>query len=73
VRLAFGAVASRPWRARAAEHALAGAPADAKTFAAAADAELAAAKPLADNGYKVPLMRNLVVAVLTELAEEAAR
>jgi xanthine dehydrogenase YagS FAD-binding subunit len=73
VRLAFGAVASRPWRARTAEQALAGAPADADTFAAAADAELAAAKPLPDNGYKVTLMRNLVVAVLTELAEEAAR
>jgi xanthine dehydrogenase YagS FAD-binding subunit len=73
VRLAFGAVASRPWRARTAEQALAGAPADADTFAAAADAELAAATPLPDNGYKVTLMRNLVVAVLTELAEEAAR
>jgi len=73
VRLAFGAVASRPWRARAAERVLTGAPADAETFAAAADAELAAAKPLPHNGYKVTLMRNLVVAVLTELAEEAAR
>jgi xanthine dehydrogenase YagS FAD-binding subunit len=73
VRLAFGAVASRPWRARAAERALTGAPADAETFAAAADAELAAARPLRDNTYKVTLMRNLVVAVLTELAEEAAR
>ncbi|MGW1258836.1 FAD binding domain-containing protein [Streptomyces sp. NPDC002513] len=73
VRLAFGAVASRPWRARAAERVLTGAPADPETFAAAADAELAAAKPLPRNGYKVTLMRNLVVAVLTELAEEAAR
>ncbi|MGV9561342.1 FAD binding domain-containing protein [Streptomyces sp. NPDC003480] len=73
VRLAFGAVASRPWRARAAERVLTGAPADTETFAAAADAELAAAKPLPHNGYKVTLMRNLVVAVLTELAEEAAR
>lgn len=73
VRLAFGAVASRPWRASAAERALTGAPADAETFAAAADAELAAAKPLPHNAYKVTLMRNLVVAVLTELAEEAAR
>ncbi|CAM5734586.1 Xanthine dehydrogenase family protein subunit M OS=Streptomyces alboniger OX=132473 GN=CP975_02200 PE=4 SV=1 [Streptomyces alboniger] len=73
VRLAFGAVASRPWRARTAERVLTGAPADAETFAAAADAELAAAKPLPHNGYKVTLMRNLVVAVLTELAEEAAR
>ncbi|WP_345964194.1 xanthine dehydrogenase family protein subunit M [Streptomyces sp. BRB040] len=72
-RLAFGAVASRPWRARAAEAVLTGAPADGDTFAAAADAELAAATPLPDNGYKVTLMRNLVVAVLTELAGEAAR
>ncbi|CAL9365217.1 FAD binding domain-containing protein [Streptomyces sp. MPA0124] len=72
-RLAFGAVASRPWRARAAEAVLTGAPADGETFAAAADAELAAARPLPDNGYKVTLMRNLVVAVLTELAGEAAR
>ncbi|MCX4723239.1 xanthine dehydrogenase family protein subunit M [Streptomyces sp. NBC_01306] len=73
VRLAFGAVASRPWRARAAEAVLTGAPAGSETFAAAADAELAAAEPLPHNGYKVALMRNLVVAVLTELAEEAAR
>ncbi|MGK3940118.1 xanthine dehydrogenase family protein subunit M [Streptomyces caeruleatus] len=73
VRLAFGAVASRPWRATAAEHVLTGAPADAETFAAAADAELAAAKPLPHNAYKVTLMHNLVVAVLSELTEEAAR
>ncbi|MFJ7494376.1 FAD binding domain-containing protein [Streptomyces sp. NPDC097727] len=73
VRLAFGAVASRPWRARAAEQVLIGSPASAETFAAAADAELAAAEALPENGYKVTLMRNLVVAVLTELAEEAAR
>ncbi|MEU6017688.1 xanthine dehydrogenase family protein subunit M [Streptomyces sp. NPDC047515] len=73
VRLAFGAVASRPWRARAAERALLGGPVGAEAFAAAADAELAAAEALPENGYKVTLMRNLVVAVLTELAEEAAR
>ena len=72
-RLAFGAVASRPWRALAAERVLIGAPADAETYAAAADAELAAARPLPQNGYKVTLMRNLVVAELTRLAEEAAR
>ncbi|MFD9903067.1 FAD binding domain-containing protein [Streptomyces sp. NPDC059063] len=73
VRLALGAVASRPWRARAAERALTGAPATGEAFAAAADAELAAARPLPRNGYKVALTRNLIVAVLTELAEEAAR
>jgi len=73
VRLAFGAVASRPWRAREAERLLTGGPASAEAFAAAADAELAAAEPLADNAYKVTLLRNLIVAVLTELAEETAR
>ncbi|MCX4830815.1 xanthine dehydrogenase family protein subunit M [Streptomyces sp. NBC_00006] len=72
-RIALGAVASRPWRARAAEAALIGQPAEGATFAAAADAELAAAKPLPDNRYKVPLMRNLIVALLTELASEATR
>jgi xanthine dehydrogenase YagS FAD-binding subunit len=72
-RLAFGAVASRPWRARAAERVLTGGPASAEAFAAAADAELAGAEPLAENGYKVTLIRNLVVAVLTELTEEATR
>ncbi|MBR8638302.1 xanthine dehydrogenase family protein subunit M [Streptomyces tuirus] len=73
VRLAFGAVASRPWRAGTAESVLTGAPADAETFAAAAEVELAAARPLPHNGYKVTLMRNLAVAVLSELAEEATR
>lgn len=72
-RLAFGAVASRPWRARAAERVLTGAPAGVDHFTAAADAELAAARPLPGNAYKVTLMRNLVVAVLSELAEESAR
>ncbi|WP_372343517.1 xanthine dehydrogenase family protein subunit M [Streptomyces sp. KL116D] len=68
-RLAFGAVASRPWRAGAAERALIGGPADADAYAAAADAELAAAEPLSQNTYKVPLIRNLVVALLTELEQ----
>ncbi|MGW8726175.1 FAD binding domain-containing protein [Streptomyces sp. NPDC055808] len=69
-RLALGAVASRPWRARAAERALIGGPASAEAFEAAATAELAAAEPLPHNRYKVALIRNLVVAVLTELAEQ---
>lgn len=71
VRLAFGAVASRPWRARRAEQVLFGAPATAEVFGAAADAELLDAKPLQHNEYKVALMRNLTVAVLLELAESS--
>jgi xanthine dehydrogenase YagS FAD-binding subunit len=71
VRLAFGAVASRPWRASRAEEVLLGAPATAEVFGAAADAELQDAKPLPHNEYKVALMRNLAVAVLAELAESS--
>ncbi|MFB6829917.1 FAD binding domain-containing protein [Streptomyces hydrogenans] len=66
--LAFGGLAHRPWRARAAEEVLRGAPADEETFARAVDAELAAARPLRDNGFKVPLARGLAVRVLTDLA-----
>jgi len=72
-RIALGGVASRPWRAQVAEEVLQGAPAAADRFRAAADAELSAAEPLRDNRYKVTLARNLIVAVLTELAEGARR
>ncbi|QES09851.1 xanthine dehydrogenase family protein subunit M [Streptomyces venezuelae] len=66
--LAFGGVAHAPWRARAAEEVLSGAPATEDTFGRAADAELAAAEPLRDNAFKVPLARGLAVRVLTDLA-----
>ncbi|MFG2226829.1 FAD binding domain-containing protein [Streptomyces sp. NPDC048644] len=66
--LAYGGLAHRPWRATAAEEVLRGAPATADTFRRAADAELAAARPLRDNGFKVTLARRLTVSVLGELA-----
>jgi xanthine dehydrogenase YagS FAD-binding subunit len=69
VRLALGGVAHRPWRASAAEEALRGGPPTEDAFAAAADAELAAATPLRGNGFKVPLARNLVVRTLLDLVE----
>jgi xanthine dehydrogenase YagS FAD-binding subunit len=68
VRLALGGVAHKPWRALAAEAALRGRPATEASFAAAADTELAAATPLRDNGFKVPLARNLVVRTLLDLS-----
>jgi xanthine dehydrogenase YagS FAD-binding subunit len=68
VRIALGGVAHKPWRAERAEAALRGAPCEPDVFARAADAELAEAKPLRDNGYKLPLARNLIVRTLTELA-----
>ena len=67
VRIALGAVASHPWRARIAERSLRGGPAGRPEFVAAAAAELDEARPLRDNGYKVPLLRDLIVAVLTDL------
>jgi xanthine dehydrogenase YagS FAD-binding subunit len=68
-RLALGGVAHAPWRAGVAERALRGQPATDESFARAAEAELAAARPLRDNGYKVTLARNLIVRTLTELVE----
>jgi xanthine dehydrogenase YagS FAD-binding subunit len=68
VRLALGGVAHRPWRATAAEYVLRGLPATEASFAAAAESELEAATPLRDNGFKVPLARNLVVRTLLDLA-----
>ncbi|MFC8616547.1 FAD binding domain-containing protein [Micromonospora purpureochromogenes] len=68
VRLAYGAVAHRPWRAYRAEEALRGRPFTAELAAQAADAELAAARPLHHNAFKVPLIRNITVRALTDLA-----
>lgn len=68
-RIAFGGLAHVPWRAELAEEALRGSPATAAEFGRAADAELARARPLPENGFKVPLTRNVLVRTLTELAE----
>ncbi|WP_199438873.1 FAD binding domain-containing protein [Umezawaea beigongshangensis] len=68
VRIALGGVASRPWRAGSAEAVLRGARPTADGFRTCADEALSDAKPLPDNGYKVPLARNLIRAVLAELA-----
>ncbi|GAA4231912.1 xanthine dehydrogenase family protein subunit M [Actinomadura meridiana] len=67
-RVAFGGLAHRPWRARQTEATLRGAPATDESFRAAADAELAAARPLRDNAFKVPMARGALVATLRELA-----
>ena len=68
VRLAFGAVAPRPWRARRAEELIRGGAAERSAFEAALDSEFAAAEPLSDNAFKIPLAGNLGVAMLSALA-----
>jgi xanthine dehydrogenase YagS FAD-binding subunit len=70
-RIALGGVAPKPWRARRAEEALRGESATEATFLKAADAELADARPLADNAFKVELCRRTLSAVLGQLTEEA--
>ena len=73
VRLALGGVAHKPWRAWKAEAALKGQPATAKNFHAAAEAELADAKPLSDNGFKIDLAKRTLVAVLGELVAKSTK
>jgi xanthine dehydrogenase YagS FAD-binding subunit len=68
-RIALGGVAHRPWRARKAEDALRGRPAIEESFRTAAEAELAAAVPLRDNAYKVPLAANVMTRTLLDLSE----
>jgi xanthine dehydrogenase YagS FAD-binding subunit len=71
VRLALGGVAHKPWRAHRAEQALLGGPAERDAYLAAADVELADAQPLSGvdggNGFKLPLLRQTVAAVLTDI------
>ncbi|MEV0962791.1 xanthine dehydrogenase family protein subunit M [Streptomyces sp. NPDC049910] len=69
VRVAFGGVAPKPWRATRAETALRGAPGTAESFATAAHAELAAARTVPGNAYKVPLACDTLVATLLDLCE----
>jgi xanthine dehydrogenase YagS FAD-binding subunit len=69
VRLALGGVAHKPWRTTTAEQALRGAPATQDSFRAAAEAELAGARTLPGNAFKVPLARNVIVSTLLELME----
>jgi xanthine dehydrogenase YagS FAD-binding subunit len=68
VRLALGGVAHKPWRAKRAETVLRGRPATQASFADAAEAELAEARALRDNGFKIDLARRTLVAVLRDLA-----
>lgn len=67
-RLALGGVATKPWRAHAAEAALLGQIAGPDAYRVAAEAELAAAKPQKDNGFKIELCKRVIVKALQEAA-----
>src|SRR5512138_3025723 len=59
-RLVVNAVAAHPMRLTTVEEAVAGKPRNEETAAMAGDLAVRGARPLAHNGYKVPLVRNLV-------------
>lgn len=68
VRIAFGGVAHKPWRAARAEAALRGGPATHQAFLDAAALEFAEAQPLRDNAFKPALAGRALAAVLQALA-----
>jgi len=61
-RIVLGAVAAKPWRATAAEQALAGGAAAAEAI----DVELQAARDNGHNGFKIDLVRRLIPAAITQ-------
>ncbi|MGW8848189.1 FAD binding domain-containing protein [Streptomyces xiamenensis] len=75
-RIAFGGVAHAPWRARRAEDVLRGSEASERSYLAAADAELADARPAegldGGNAFKIPLLRRTLAATLRDLVREDA-
>lgn len=68
VRIAMGGVAHKPWRASNAEAYLKGKKASAEEFEKAAKIEMADAKPLSGNAFKVTLGERAIVRALRRAA-----
>ena len=60
IRIAVNGVAARPLRLKEVEDAVTGKPRNEATAAMGAEIAIRGAEPLRYNGYKIPLMRNLV-------------
>jgi len=71
VRIVWGGVAHKPWRAHRAEEALRGVRLTEDAVRSAADAELEAATPSADTAYKTAMVRNATALAFHRLAGEA--
>jgi xanthine dehydrogenase YagS FAD-binding subunit len=69
VRIAWGGVAHKPWRAERAERALVGQQLEPDVIGAAVEEELENAASGDENAYKVTLVRNTTVHTLLQLAE----
>jgi xanthine dehydrogenase YagS FAD-binding subunit len=68
VQIALGGVAHKPWRARQAENLLTGHVLEPARLEAAAEAEVAHAKPYRDNSFKVELAKRAIVRAVTTTA-----
>jgi xanthine dehydrogenase YagS FAD-binding subunit len=66
-RLALGGVATKPWRAYAAEEVLRGAAPTPDTFASAAAAALQGARPREHNAFKLTLARQAILRALEDV------
>jgi xanthine dehydrogenase YagS FAD-binding subunit len=73
VRIAWGGVAHKPWRAERAEETLRGQRFTEEAVLAAADAELEHAETTAGTAFKVPMARNTTALVLGRLADAGER
>jgi xanthine dehydrogenase YagS FAD-binding subunit len=63
-RIAFGGVATKPWRSTEAEAALVGEPVSQANFRKAAEAALRDAKPQSENGFKIELAKRCLTHAL---------
>ena len=70
-RLALGGVGTKPWRAQEAERLLVGLEPSAASFALAAKAAVADARPLRHNAFKVELAKGAIVRAFLDLAGRA--
>jgi xanthine dehydrogenase YagS FAD-binding subunit len=70
VRVAWGGVAHKPWRAHRLERSLVGATFGEEAIRAAADEELERAATTPQTAYKIAMVRNTTVVALNRIAEE---
>ncbi len=70
-RIALGGVGTKPWRSREAEQALEGQQATAEVFRKAANAAMAGARPLRNNGFKIELAKRALVRAMEVTTQTA--
>jgi xanthine dehydrogenase YagS FAD-binding subunit len=69
-RVALGGIATKPWRAMAAEQVLRGQKASEDLFHTAADAELKSAIPQKFNAFKIDMARRILVSTLAKVSKQ---